>query len=568
MNQTEIFPLQDITEILLGRDPTANVKYDPDQDDLVSRMHARITQDPLNKTKFTITDLDSRNGTFVNNTRITGSIQIEPGDVIRFGPGGPEFQFDVEPRPENVPRATRIASALEDKFPPPTREQRPEPMASAVGGSGTPRTSVGRATVERLIAQTQGESRKTLVKGAAALLGVIALVASIFGYQSMQNKKVTEEKIETAVTAVETAVKKAAIQQQTAIEELTKNAPMSATAIVQEFGPATVFIEVAWKLIYVDTGKQIYQKTFPICEQWDEQKKTCLASKNIPAYIQLDDRTEPWLVLDDGQGKHIPIGTQHTGTGFVVANNGFILTNRHVAATWETRWLAEPGIVCPAEQVNKGKCEGAKLLQEPNTINWVPSKSVKTLTGKKVEGRIDYLYVTFPKTKLRIPARLVRVSDTADAALIKIDVPGTVQSVQLSDDNINTGETVTVLGYPVVSPKVVVQVKSQDPMNREAEVRIVPDPTVTNGLIGKVIRGEMTPVGGVTYDYFSEMGDVYQLTINATGAGNSGGPVFDSSGKVIGIFTYKRSAQDGTEITFAVPIKHGRDIMGIQRVLK
>jgi serine protease Do len=55
-------------------------------------------------------------------------------------------------------------------------------------------------------------------------------------------------------------------------------------------------------------------------------------------------------------------------------------------------------------------------------------------------------------------------------------------------------------------------------------------------------------------------GDVIQMSINSTGAGNSGGPVFNKSGKVIGLFTYGRS-KGGAATTEAIPIKYGRDLL-------
>jgi S1-C subfamily serine protease len=60
---------------------------------------------------------------------------------------------------------------------------------------------------------------------------------------------------------------------------------------------------------------------------------------------------------------------------------------------------------------------------------------------------------------------------------------------------------------------------------------------------------------------YSTFGDYYQLAVNTTGAGNSGGPVFDDHNKVIGIFTATKS-QGGTSITFAVPIRYGMELMG------
>src|SRR5687768_10791826 len=97
-NQVEEFPLNHVKELVIGRDPSSTVKYDPDRDDLVGRQHAKVTQNPGDPSQFLVTDLGSRNGTFVNKQRIVGAANLVPGDLVQFGAGGPEFQFDTEPR--------------------------------------------------------------------------------------------------------------------------------------------------------------------------------------------------------------------------------------------------------------------------------------------------------------------------------------------------------------------------------------------------------------------------------------------------------------------------------------
>lgn len=51
-------------------------------DSSISRNHARIVN--MNAT-YAVTDLDSSNGTFVNNRRIKGNCNLNPGDLVRFG---------------------------------------------------------------------------------------------------------------------------------------------------------------------------------------------------------------------------------------------------------------------------------------------------------------------------------------------------------------------------------------------------------------------------------------------------------------------------------------------------
>ena len=64
---------------LIGRGPDANVKI---TDDGVSRHHARIRHET---DKLFVDDLESRNGTYVNGTRITDPIQLRDGDKIQVG---------------------------------------------------------------------------------------------------------------------------------------------------------------------------------------------------------------------------------------------------------------------------------------------------------------------------------------------------------------------------------------------------------------------------------------------------------------------------------------------------
>jgi S1-C subfamily serine protease len=99
---------------------------------------------------------------------------------------------------------------------------------------------------------------------------------------------------------------------------------------------------------------------------------------------------------------------------------------------------------------------------------------------------------------------------------------------------------------------------SKDILNPTASVKEVADPTLSAGNISRVVRGSVVAGEG---QYFG--GDFYQLTINSTGHGNSGGPMFDEQGKVIGIFTLGWTDNAGAVVTGAIPIRYGVELMGV-----
>ncbi len=562
-NQIDKFAVDDqFKELTLGRGTDQTICYDPDKDDLVSRQHARISREEGRDDRFLITDQKSYNGTYRNKQRVSGTASIVPGDVIQLGPAGPEFEFDLQPRPENTIPPTREATLV--------RETRESFASPGLADSVPIRTSVGRATVERMLSLYQQSARKNLMNTVAALVGVMVIVAGVLVYLNLTTKQDMNKNLVSLTEKITIAQNQVQVSQKTSPIDPT----MNAAQIHEKFGPAIVYIEVIWKLIHTKSDKQIYHHY-----QFYEGK----AGKGyFPAYLQVGERIRPWLSLDPGD-KNQAIGLSIGGSGFVVADNGYIMTNRHVAATWHTSYdlPSQPSMLFNVD-LKTGQVDTKKpniiTGEKVGSILWVPAnetylverrgKEYYVVPNNRFEGRFDKLDVTFPKNKLRIPARLVRKSDQHDVALIKIDMPNSVPTVSMYDSyhESRPGNVITVLGYPAVSPDVLFRTKSQDPMNRTSQTVIVPDLSNNGGSIGKIIRGardEAIPKGGdSSYEYYSEMGDVFQLSLNTTGHGNSGGPVFDDRGRVIGIFTY-----GNTTVTFAVPIRFGLDIMEIKAVL-
>jgi len=113
-----------------------------------------------------------------------------------------------------------------------------------------------------------------------------------------------------------------------------------------------------------------------------------------------------------------------------------------------------------------------------------------------------------------------------DLAILKVDKTGLIPVEMGDSDRLKVGQTVIAIGTAL------------------GEFRS----TVTKGVISGLDRG--ITAGGVGVD-LEKLEDVIQVDA-AINSGNSGGPLFDSSGQVIGVNV--ATSQNGQSIGFALPI--------------
>lgn len=82
-----------------GRDPDSSVVVRGEAARVASVRHAELR---FENGSWLLADLTSKNGTFLNGTRVTTATAVKPGDVIRLGESGPEY------------RVAAITAALEE----------------------------------------------------------------------------------------------------------------------------------------------------------------------------------------------------------------------------------------------------------------------------------------------------------------------------------------------------------------------------------------------------------------------------------------------------------------------
>ena len=169
------------------------------------------------------------------------------------------------------------------------------------------------------------------------------------------------------------------------------------------------------------------------------------------------------------------------GSGVILTSNGYILTNRHVV-------------------------EDSQSL------------SVTLMDGRE------------------LPATIVRISDTTDLALIKVNATGLPAATIGDSDSIQVGQTAIAIGSP---------------LGTYTE-------TVTRGIVSGLDR-EITVTDQSTRRQSTLKGLIQ--TDAAINPGNSGGPLLDAAGQVIGLNTAVATSAEG--LGFAIPIAAAKDLIGL-----
>ena len=82
--RVEEFPLNQYNEIVIGRDPSSNVSFSG-ADAIVGRQHLKLSRQASAPSQFIVSDLNSRNGTFLNGQRVVGTVALRSGDVLQCG---------------------------------------------------------------------------------------------------------------------------------------------------------------------------------------------------------------------------------------------------------------------------------------------------------------------------------------------------------------------------------------------------------------------------------------------------------------------------------------------------
>ena len=206
-------------------------------------------------------------------------------------------------------------------------------------------------------------------------------------------------------------------------------------------------------------------------------------NKQTLTTVEIVDKVSPatlaiHLMGKSSGSKDVEIGA---GTGFIITEDGYIVTNRHVIEF---------------------------ALTDPETY---------------------YVTVTLPNEEV-VEAAIVGTDIQTDIAVLKVDYSEDLPCVTLgSSDSLQTGELVVAIGNALGTL----------------------DDTVTVGVVSALDRE--IKKDGYTIDVIQ--------TDAAINSGNSGGPLINSFGEVIGITNAKMVTSTSEGLGFAIPIDTVKDII-------
>ena len=239
----------------------------------------------------------------------------------------------------------------------------------------------------------------------------------------------------------------------------------------------------------------------------------------------------PWL-------QRTPAADATTTSTIAGPSGSFQLTNASAAPAFDTEEQQNIGVYKKAlpSVVNITSTEVAfdffygPVPQEGQGSGFVLTKEGLILTNNHVIGNAQRLEVML-SDKHKYKARVLALDKNHDLALIKIDAPN-LTPVTLSDSrNLVVGQHVYAIGNPF-------------------------------GLNGTMTRGIISAIRSIRSPNGSPIEDAIQ-TDAAVNPGNSGGPLLNSRGEVIGITTMIASngADQSSGIGFAIPINTARAIL-------
>ena len=222
---------------------------------------------------------------------------------------------------------------------------------------------------------------------------------------------------------------------------------------------------------------------------------------------------EKGKVIVTTEGGTRPVYLHVFGSGFLIDTAGHILTNHHVLQPW---WHNAEAIPVPIDTF------------EPTVVS---------------------MWAYFPGNETPLPMRVRSLSEDFDLGVASVDLPEShPRPVTIDQQAAISGSPVVLIGYPTGVEGILARL--DEPTLKRIAQAVGND---TEGLVQELARRKLIrPL--VTQGHLGVVGPDRLVYDAQTTSGGSGGPVFNASGKVIGVNFAILTGFAGSN--FAVPISH------------
>lgn len=462
--QREVF---DKSYIGVGRHPLSDLRFDAEHDLDASSRHAALVR---TGEVWTLRDLGSTNGTFVNGERITADRALKDGDTLRFGLHGPEVAFALigESQDEVIMPAMQAPARASSSAPPAPPPASPPPAAPR----GVPRPTGGRdgpppstredlneappahrphSKTGMLRAEIQDQRARFRVIAAALFVVMVGALGIIIwqGRAAQDAQTTTRRQLDSM--RVELA----------ALRRLQVRADSEATALRTQIAAEQ------------DAGRrQSLQSRLSTVEV----RSSHIAAAQAVDWNRVVRLNRPAIAIIYVK---FPDSSIWSGTAFNVTASGLMLTNRHL---------------------------------------------VRNDAGQ----RAVEIAVQFSDSPDVLPARIANVSRDADLATIQLESAGPFPVVTgLADAVPGAGDPIGLIGYP---------------FGRELPQGEHPTASLFNGSVSRVLADSL-------------------LQLDAwSGQGASGSPIFDRTGRVVGV-EFGGIAETGGRVVLGLPIRRAQALL-------
>ncbi len=534
------------SRIRAGRDPSNDLAFDPFRDRDASGFHAEIY---FEDSGWWVKDLGSTNGTFVNDERADVR-KIGRDDVVSFGKHGPRVAVNwtdgADAAQAAAPGVLPAREGVENVGTNTMRLMVRQAMEKARGKGGVAGgTMFLREMVRQTVVETTARQKKTMAV-LAVLLASAAVIIGIQFYFSWRSQKQHEEEIEQHLRGIRDREENLLRQKSDLLATLETSLREQEKEYIRrrDEQAADLDAEVEKYRKELDEARRISEGDREKIARLERLLSRMTGAETLFKSIQ--KKYDPSIVLiysefkvRNDKGEERLIGG--FGTGFIVTDEGHIITNKHVVEPWkfpqfafrmkengETLAAGDPFIAAWLAGKQVYTVEGGKTLL--NLSSGYDSRGGKNL--KLVRTAPDVMrWVTPPEGEKTAVEKVWahEPADNNDLALLKITDKSKVfvPLPLMSEDDFGKLEKldrVMVLGFP----------RGGSILERGV--------AETSPALGHIRKVERT----------------IHISAPIT-QGNSGGPVFAQTGEVVGIST--RMIKDVETYGLCIPVSDARKLI-------